>query len=228
MSSIAFSCPHILIDFKNSIDIPPNAVAQVAASIEHKHRNEFSSDGSPYHYHAGQAFTAARRQSYLQLRKDTVGSTEMEELTRALEGSPRKLDPQSNGSPRKLFPQSNGSPTIPTRQLQESPQKFKVTRRQSAAVLGNLHRSNHVRLKHKASLSDMTYLSAPRSSFDTARPTEQRVPFDRQAARGPRSSLETKVRRGLRGRFETGPRLQRSTSGLAFDDSDKENYPPKF
>ena len=48
-------------------------------------------------------------------------------------------------------------------------------------------------------------------------------------SRGPRrSSLETKVLKGLRGSFEaSGPRLQRSTSGLAFDDSDKENYAPK-
>jgi len=207
---------HLLIVFQNSIDIPPNAVAQVAASIEHKHRNDFSSTGSPYRYRAGQAFNSARRQSYLQLRKDTVGSTEMEELTHALESSPRKFKQR----PR-------GSPMMPARRLEESDKKYKVKRRQSAAVLGNLHRSNHVRLKHQASLSNTTYLSVPRSSFDTARPLEQRVPFDRQTVRGPGSSLETKVSRRLRGSFETGPRLQRSTSGLAFDDSDKENYPPK-
>ena len=47
-----------------------------------------------------------------------------------------------------------------------------------------------------------------------------------------RSSLEKKVLRGLRrASFEAssggGPRLQRSTSGLAFDESDKENWAPK-
>ncbi|CAD6585400.1 MAG: hypothetical protein ASARMPRED_002147 [Alectoria sarmentosa] len=69
----------ITIIHPSSIDIPPNAVAQVAASIEHKHRNHSSANGtgSPYRYRAGQAFKAARRHSYLQLRKDTVGSAEM-------------------------------------------------------------------------------------------------------------------------------------------------------
>lgn len=145
-----------------------------------------------------------------------MGSAEMDELTRALESSPRKMAQRVEGSPM-----------MPARPLDQSPRKFKVTRRQSAAALGTLHRSNHVRLKKQASLSNTTYLSVPRSSFDTARPLEQRVSFDRQTVRGPRSSLEWKVRRGLRDSFETGPRLQRSTSGLAFDDSDKENYPPQ-
>lgn len=202
---------------KNSIDIPPNAVAQVAASIEHKHRNDFSSTGSPYRYRAGQAFKSARRQSYLQLRKDTVGSTEMEELTRALESSPRKMV-----QPTEV------STVMPGKQWESPQKKFKVTRRrQSATVLGSFHRSNHTRLKHQISLGNTTYFSAPHSSFDTARPSDHRLSYERQAMVGPRSSLENKVRKGLRGSFETGPRLQRSTSGLAFDDSDKENYPPK-
>ena len=47
----------------NSIDIPPNALAQVTASIEHKQRNSSSSTEAqslPYRYRPGQAFTAAR------------------------------------------------------------------------------------------------------------------------------------------------------------------------
>ena len=73
-----------------------------------------------------------------------------------------------------------------------------------------------------------TKYSMSRSSYETARPLEQRESLQNRASRGPRSSLETKVLKGLRGSFEiSGPRLQRSTSGLGFDDSDKENDAPK-
>ena len=180
----------------------------MAASIEHKHRNQSSTTGtgSPYRYRAGQAFKAARRQSYLQLRKDTVGSTEMEELTRALEGSPRRMASRLEGSPRKT----------------------KVARRQSANVLGNTSRNNYQHLPRSSfATTTNTKYSVPRSSYETVRPLEQRGSPQQRVLRGPRSSLETKVLKGLRGSFETsGPRLQRSTSGLAFDDSDKENHMP--
>lgn len=182
----------------------------MAASIEHKHRHHSSTTGtgSPYRYRAGQAFQAARRQSYLQLRKDTVGSTEMEELTRALQGSPRKMASRLEGSPRKT----------------------KVARRQSANVLGNFSRNNnyqHLLPRSSFATTTNTKCSVPRSSYETVRPLEQRGSPQHRVLRGPRSSLETKVLKGLRGSFETsGPRLQRSTSGLAFDDSDKENHRP--
>ena len=134
---------------------------------------------------------------------------------------------------------------MPSRRYEASPShRSRVTRRQSSAVLSSLHRSNHVKLNHHASLSNTTYLGVPRSSFEAqslgerASPVreqplrEQRLSFERQTARGPtRSSLENRVRRGVRGSLESkfeseGPRLQRSTSGLGFDDSDKENYHP--
>lgn len=194
---------------QNSIDIPPNALAQVAASIEHKHRlhPSTSGTGSPYRYRAGQAFTAARRQSFLQLRKDTVGSTEMEELTRALEGSPRRTASRLEGSLRKT----------------------KVSRRQSANVLGNTSRSNFQHLLPRSSFDTTTNVqcSVARSSYETVRPLEQRGSPQKKVPRGPRSSFEPKVMKSVRGSFETwGPRLQRSTSGLAFDESDKENHRP--
>lgn len=188
----------------------------MTASIEHKHRNHSSASGrgSPYRYRAGQAFKAARRQSYLQLRKDTVGSADMEELTRTLESSPRRT----------------------ASRLGESPRKAKVTHRQSASALGN---SSHPYPLPRSSFDTTTNTkcSVPRSSYETTRPLlepqqqQQRGSLSPQRgmSRGPRrSSLETKVSKGLRGSFEaSGPRLQRSTSGLAFDDSDKENYAPK-
>ena len=132
----------------------------------------------------------------------------MEELTRTLEGSPRKM----------------------ALRLGDSPRKMKVTHRQSANAMGNSSQSSHQYLFPRSSFDTMTNTrySIPRSSYETMRPLEQRGSPQRGLSRGPRSSLETKVLKGLRGSFETsGPRLQRSTSGLAFDDSDKENYAPK-
>ena len=182
----------------------------MTASIEHKHRNHssISGTGSPYRYRAGQAFNAARRKSFLQLRKDTVGSTEMDDLTRTLEASPRKMASKTGDSPRKT----------------------KVARRQSANILDNSSRSSYQHLLPRSSFDTTinTKYTMPRSSYETVRPLEQRWSSQSPMSRGHHSSLETKAIKGLRGSFETtGPRLQRSTSGLAFDDSDKENYAPK-
>lgn len=133
----------------------------------------------------------------------------MEELTRTLEGSPRRM----------------------ASRLGDSPRKTKVTRRQSANVVGNSSQTSHQYIFPRSSFDTTinTKYSVPRSSYETLRPPlELRGSPQRGMSRGPRSSLETKVLRGLRGGFESsGPRLQRSTSGLAFDDSDKENYAPK-
>lgn len=218
---------------QNSIDILPNALAQVTASIEHKHRNLSSSSGtgSPYRYRPGQAFAAARRQSYLKLREDTIGSAEMDYLTRALEGSPRK-------STNTRHPNESPTKKPTTKQIEASPKKMKIMRRQSAAVMGSSSQAtNSHRPKQRASFDYGARYKFPPSSFDTTRAlaglgTEPRVSFDEKAVHGsqPRSSLETKVLKGLRSRssLETnsGPRLQRSTSGLAFDESDKENQNP--
>lgn len=198
----------ITIVHPNSIDIPPNALAQVAAAVEQKHRDLSTTSGSPYRYRAGQAFHAARRQSYLQLRKDTVGSREMEDLTRALESSPRREPRRLNGSPKKL----------------------RVKRRQSAVVLGGTNRGDHQHLRTRSSFDSLRYntYTLPRPSFETVRPGESRPSLEQHASRAPRSSLETRVINGLRGSLESrGPGLQRSTSGLAFDDSDKENHAPR-
>ena len=139
----------------------------------------------------------------------------MEELTRTLESSPRRM----------------------ALKLGDSPGKTKVARRQSANVLGNSSRYSHQHVLPRSSFDTTTNTkcSMPRSSYETVRGlgqpqrgSPQRGSPQHRVSQGPRSSLETKVLKGLRGSFETsGPRLQRSTSGLAFDDSDKENYAPK-
>ena len=239
----------ITIVHPNSIDIPTNALAQVAASIEHKHRNltSISGTGSPYRYRPGQAFTSARRQSYLQLRKDTLGSSDLDSIARALESSPRR---------------QNSNPIT-------SPQRMRITRRKSAVAIGSNEAKGSSRQHHRtltkqtASFDNgILYRHTPRISNDTTRLGEPRVSFDDHArilepqhlpqpqkqarASGPskqqqalpptippRSSLEAKVHKGLRGismdLMNRGPRLQKSTSGLAFDfsdESDKENISP--
>ena len=227
----------ITIVHPNSIDIPTNALAQVTASIEHRHRHliSVSGTGSPYRYRPGQAFTNARRQSYLQLRNNAIGSSDLDSLTRALEASPRRLKPQ---------------PRV-------SPQRVKVTRRQSAVAISaiNRHGSGHQHhrnlSKQHASFDHGGKYRNPRISNDTTRVDEPCISFEdqppTQLQSGPsrlqenqftvqqRSSLEAKVHKGLRGMsmdmMNRGPRLQKSTSGLAFDfsdESDKENVsPPK-
>ena len=225
----------------NSIDIPPNALAQVTASIEHKHRDLSSTSGpsSAYRYRPGQAFTAARRQSYLQLRQDTFGSTDLESITRAVESSPRKYHPTNR------------------RSSSLSPKKLKIICRQSTTALGSSGHFHHRRRSSKhASFDNSNGLKYPlplKASFETSRPygagggaSSQRVSFDTNnntiatasvgASKDARSNLESNVRRHLRigsdgssrgTRRLMGPRLQRSTSGMGFSDSDKENLAPK-
>ena len=157
-------------------------------------------------------------------------------MTRILEASPRKVFPSR-------VPTTSRSPThqnIPRRQS-----AAELSRKQSIAAV----ESNHRRNRHHHRVSSYQQLIEPRQSFsfgtssrsntgitahsgtanqrlsfETVRPIDHRQSFDRQTLRPPRSSLETKVMRGLRNESvdDTGPRLQRSTSGLAFDDSTTE------
>ncbi|KAL9102827.1 MAG: hypothetical protein Q9163_002076 [Psora crenata] len=220
----------------NSIDIPPNALAQVTASIEHKHRHLTSATGtgSPYLYRPGQAFTAARKQSLQQLRQEAIGSTEIQSLTRALDASPRRFNPARQAT------------------RTDSPRKMNITRRQSAVALGSNsnphsdaddddddhhdhhdhHRRRYRRSSHHASFDKAFAYPLPKLSLARAGPaTEARVSFDETAAKGARSSLERGVLTHLRvasdGSYHGAPRLQRSTSGLVFDNGDKENQAPK-
>ncbi|KAL8636232.1 MAG: hypothetical protein Q9228_006354, partial [Teloschistes exilis] len=78
----------ITIIHPNTIDIPPNCLAQVAATIEHKHRSRSpSTPDTLYKYRAGQAFIAARRQSFDEVARRTVPPQEINELTTILDSS---------------------------------------------------------------------------------------------------------------------------------------------
>lgn len=136
----------ITIIHPNTIDIPPNSLAQVAAAVEHKHRDHPFRTGSPYRFTAGRAFAAARERSYDQLRADTLPSSEVRQLSHNVDGSPRRVR----------------------------------------------HRRSHIGVNSGSSRST--------------------APLSPRLASRPQSSLDV-----------YGPKLQRSTSGMAFDDSDKEN-----
>ncbi|CAF9940934.1 MAG: hypothetical protein HETSPECPRED_002685 [Heterodermia speciosa] len=136
----------VTIIHPNSVDVPPNSLAQVATAIEYKHRDHTSINGSPYRYTPGRAFAAARERSYNKAKAATISSREIRDLALRLDGSPRKIK----------------------------------------------HRRSHLG-----------------GGF---RNTTARDNRDDHSTLRPRASLDSH-----------GPSLQRSTSGLAFDQPDKEN-----
>ena len=231
----------------NSIDIPPNALAQVTASIEHKQQGSSSSSGAqpvPYRRVPGSTLAAARRQSIPRLQKQVFSSSDLESVTRAIESSPRKLPSPSN-MPSKTPHRHSAPPRKPYDFNQGSPQRMKVTRRQSAAVIGTSSspQSSHPRpIPGQPRSFDHNHLryEFSRSSIGTSQPLHtgrgsQRVSFDDtvitakgDAADMGRSTLQDHVLKHLRldsNATNSGaePGLQRSTSGIGFDDSEKEN-----
>ncbi|KAK5070914.1 hypothetical protein LTR64_003888 [Lithohypha guttulata] len=95
--TITVQLPITLIHM-NSLDVMPNALAQVAASIEAKRSKTLPTD--PNHplyrpYYQGQAFVAPRKRSLEQTqgahsRCQSTASARLEELKRELDKSPRK------------------------------------------------------------------------------------------------------------------------------------------
>ena len=159
----------------------------------------------------------------------------MVEVTRMLEQSPRRMFPSR-------APTASRSPTHPNISRRQS--AAQLSRKQSTAAMTSNHQRNrhHRVLSYQALIEPRTSISFDTSShsnnhprrgsgaanrrlsYEAIKPADRRQSFDRQTLRPSRSSLETKVVRGLRRESmdETGPRLQRSTSGLGFDDSTTE------
>ena len=77
----------------NSLDIPPNSLAQVAASIEAKRSRTVPLRHDQYQqYSQGQAFAAPRRQSLDTPRADSIlASNDVSLLTQELDNSPRRF-----------------------------------------------------------------------------------------------------------------------------------------
>ena len=91
--SCAVQLPVTLIHM-NSLDILPNSLAQVAASVEAKRaRTVPAHQGQPVYeqYHQGQAFAAPRRQSLERARNAAgMASADISLLTQDLDNSPRR------------------------------------------------------------------------------------------------------------------------------------------
>ncbi|KAK5102551.1 hypothetical protein LTR70_000409 [Exophiala xenobiotica] len=92
--SVTVQLPITLIHM-NSLDIMPNALVQVAASIEAKRARTLPQD--PQHvlyqpYHQGEAFVAPQKRSLQQARRNNgpTASAALEELKQELDRSPRK------------------------------------------------------------------------------------------------------------------------------------------
>ncbi|KAI4116033.1 MAG: hypothetical protein LQ345_003474 [Seirophora villosa] len=212
----------ITIIHPNSIDIPPNSLAQVAATIEHKHRHRSSSSPDPsYHYRPGQAFLAARRQSIEQVARQTLSHEDMNAIARVLDDSSGNTNKSSIPQPRRRASISHVSATVNT----DPPIRYRNSR-----FLEGTHSfrraSSPQRLSTRLLASDnATPPRRPAPPIPERRSHAQRSSLDEQASRQwllgsqhpprARSSLEENSRR-------RGPRLQRSTSGLKFSSSEEE------
>ena len=154
----------------------------------------------------------------------------MAEVTRILEESPRKMGKRLQANPQTLSP-TDASP---------QPGK-KVNRRQSSAVLGkNSGRHRHHRVisyqalvqRPSTSMGNTRSNTSPtnprsRSSYETVRPANHLHPkaffnSTRRPSHTQRPKKGKKSVHGLQESIESGPRLQRSTSGLRFDNSSTE------
>lgn len=190
--TIAVQLPVTIIHI-NSLDIVPNSLAQVAASIEAKRaRTVPVLNEAPYApFCQGQAFTAPRRQSLERMRR-TFGGLDMDDLaalTRDLDDSPRRFARASTHDHRHktmaytTFSGENDPPG-----------------RVSMAASSHHHRTHHNSCYH-------CHLQ------DADRPQHSRHQSSLSSLPGPKL-----------------PRLQLSTSGLGFSDSEFEiapDSPPK-
>ncbi|KAI4158941.1 MAG: hypothetical protein LQ342_006974 [Letrouitia transgressa] len=69
----------------SSIDIPPNALAQVATTIENKRRHHPTAPNPSYLYQPGQAFLAPRRSSRELLVRKAISNEDINDITAMLE-----------------------------------------------------------------------------------------------------------------------------------------------
>ncbi|KAL8788320.1 MAG: hypothetical protein Q9213_001717 [Squamulea squamosa] len=205
---------------QNSIDIPPNSLAQVAATIEHKHRDRHSlTPDIAYSYRPGQAFVAARRQSFEQAARNTMPLEEINSIANAL-NEPGKPKPQQarrrasethitanskTENPRLAYRNSrflegtNSFRNPPTSQQGPPPIRPPVIRNHPLTQRPDIPQ----RKTHRASLEE--------------RSSNQPLLGNQPVA------VQHRRTRTLEDRQYRGPRLQRSTSGLKFSSSEDED-----
>jgi hypothetical protein len=184
--TVAVQLPVTIIHM-NSLDILPNSLAQVAASIEAKRtRTVPVGEDDPLYpsFHQGQAFTAPRRQSLDRTRDEGGGlnAEELSALTRDLDESPRRYGhdiSQAHHDRKATLSSAVSSENIPPG-------------RPSLAASSHHHHRRHPSCYHC------------------------HLEHDQHAARN--GSISTFAGPKL-------PRLQLSTSGLGFSDSEFEIAP---
>lgn len=203
--SLIVQLPVTLIHF-NSLDIVPNSLGQVAAAIEAKRARcvPIPDESSQYPpYHQGQAFTAPRRQSLDQLRHEN----DAHDLDDMLDPSEiGVLTNEVDGSPRKSTRQRAGK-AYSTHQIaneaihQSAEADGKSQRVENIAP----HPSNHAPPCHNHSTHSSSSIHSHRQHKSSGSP--------------------------IPGAHPKIPRLQLSTSGLGFTESEfsfeKESPPRK-
>ncbi|KAL8937864.1 MAG: hypothetical protein Q9216_004211 [Gyalolechia sp. 2 TL-2023] len=203
----------------NSIDIPPNSLAQVATTIERKNRHQTPTyPDTSYNYHAGQAFLAARQQSFEQVNHETLSQEEINNLSHLVDDPVRRTAEQQ---PRRRASASH----ISANANLKSSKRY----RNSRFVEGSEGFRNPPIPTQRHCMADIpTSPQRPppavpkrrphRSSIEE-HPSRQRL-LDRQA---PSAVQHRRTNSSLEDRRPKGPRLQRSTSGLKFSSSDEDD-----
>ncbi|KAL8896505.1 MAG: hypothetical protein Q9207_007674 [Kuettlingeria erythrocarpa] len=241
--TISFTQPSVhpwsigLPSIENSIDIPPNSLAQVAATIEHKHRQRAAAEADPsYEYHPGQAFLAARRQSFEHAARGTLSHEDIKNVSRTLD-EPSKSDKQQQ-QPRRRASTSYISTSA------------NLSRNTGGVIAkSRLHYRNSRFLEGSDSFRSPTVapprplLASPLLADDPTSPRRQPPSIPKRKSHTYRSSLEEqpsrqhllggqaaapaeqhrRLRSSLEEKRPRGPRLQRSTSGLNFSSSEDDS-----
>ncbi|KAL8808394.1 MAG: hypothetical protein Q9223_004047 [Gallowayella weberi] len=220
-SSDFFISKHLMVQLPitiihpNSIDIPPNSLAQVAATIEHKHRNRNLNTASvPYNYRPGQAFLAARRQSFEQASRDTIPQDEMSSIADALSSLER---------PPAERPRRRASTTV----IKPESDYARLPYRNSRFLEG----TNGFRdpppspTRPPPSRPSIINYHSPVQRPEIPQRRTHRASTEEHSSRQPLLDHQTTATRHrrtktLEDRYYRGPRLQRSTSGLKFSSSD--------
>lgn len=172
--TIAVQLP-ITIIHMNSLDIVPNSLAQVAASIEAKRaRTVPIADEAIYPpFHQGQAFTAPRRQSLDRMRRASggLGTDDVAALTRDLDHSPRRFAGTSTQGHRHKITMSTaftGENHPPDRHSMAASSHHHHTRHNSCYHC-HLQEADHPHHhRHKSSISSLPGPKLPRLQLSTS------------------------------------------------------------
>ena len=207
--TVAVQLPITLIHM-NSLDIVPNALAQVAAAIEEKRKRTLpiknDREVSQYPpFHQGQAWTAPRRQSLEQIRasmdKDRKNEGNLiKSLTKDLENSPRRM---KEWHTHKTNAHGNG----------DNPGCYGGETAKPGTRHSHTHSQNHDGHQHKYANTINTL--PPHSHIANHDPPVGPPPVIPHQTR--RKSSASTLDQPNRPRI---PRLQLSTSGLGFSDTE--------